>query len=148
VSALTTYSLQSSRKSGRSGRLERRRRRINERLTKNAPELLQFPPMAKALPTMALLLATSREVDRSNCHLSATNLALRFLASTRPQPAVFNNCRSTATIISRTPATRLRLTALQTRCIANVITPSYPPLSRAMLTSCVDNGGPAPKYEH
>jgi hypothetical protein len=148
VSTLTHILLQNSRRSERSGRPARRKRRISERPKRSEPELLLFPPMVKALPTMALPLATSKEAGRSNSLLSATNPALKSLASTKLHPAAFNNCKSTATTTSRTLAIQHRRMAHQTRCIANVITPSAPSPYRAMLTPWVDNGGPAPKYEH
>jgi hypothetical protein len=101
---------------------------------KSVPVLL-FLPTVKALRTMALPLATSKPADRSSFLLSAINLVPKFPANTKLHPAVFNNYRSTATITFRTLATQHRRTAHQTRCIANVITPSFPSLNRAMLTS-------------
>lgn len=101
---------------------------------KSVPGLLLLPPTVKALPIMALPLATSREAAQSSSLPSVTNPALKSLASTKLQPVAFNNCRSTATTIFRTLATQHRLTALPTRCIANVITPSAPSPYRAMLT--------------
>ena len=98
------------------------------------PEPLLFPPMAKALPTMALPLATSKEAGQFNSLLSATNPVPKSPVNTKLHPAVYNSCKSTATIISRTRATQLRHMAHQTRCIANVITPSAPSPYKAMLT--------------
>jgi hypothetical protein len=101
---------------------------------KSVPVLL-FLPTVKALQTMALPLATSRPADQSSFLLLAINLVPKFPANIKLQPAVFNNYRSTATTTFRTLATQHRRTAHQTRCIANVITPSSPSPYRAMLTS-------------
>jgi hypothetical protein len=135
VNALTHCLLQSLRKFERSGRRARRKRRISERPMKSVPELLLFLQTVKALLTTALLLVTSREADQSSSLLSATNPAPKFPANTKLHPVVFNNCRSTATTTFRTLATQHRHMAHQTRCIANVITPSSPSPYRAMLTS-------------
>jgi hypothetical protein len=107
------------------------------------------PILLMALPATTLNLppAISKAVaSKFSFPLSATSQALKSLANIKLHLVVFNSCRSTV-IITCTLAIQHRHTALQPRCIANVITPDFPN-DRAMLTLLVDNGTGAPKYEH
>jgi hypothetical protein len=145
VNILTSV-LQNSRKSERSGRLARRRRRTNARLTKSAPVLLRFLPK---VPTVLLPQVTNK-ADLFSSHPLDTNPAHKFQVNTKSQPVVFNNFRNMATVVVtfNTLATQLLLTVLQTRCTVNVITPSISNTYRTMLTYIADNSTPQPKYEH
>jgi hypothetical protein len=101
--------------------------------------------MAKMLAT-ALLLVTNKLVVLFNFHPSATNLVLKFRANIKLLRVVFSNCKNIATTTFNILGILHLHTEHQTRCIANVITPSNPSLYRIMLTFQVDNS--QPKYEH
>jgi hypothetical protein len=108
-------------------------------------ELLRCLLTAKMLAT-APLPATNKQVVLFNFHPSATNQVLKFLANIKLLQVVFSNYKNIATATFNILGTLHLRTEHQTRCIANVITPSRPSLCRIMLTLKVDNG--QPKYEH
>jgi hypothetical protein len=148
ISTLIYIVLQSLRRSERSGRRVRRRKRTSARPTTSVLGLLLSQPMVQTLVTVPLLPVTSRVVDPSNYPQSATSLAPKFQVNTKLLQEAFSNCKSTATTTFNTLATLHRHMAHQTRCTVNVITPSSSPPCRTMLTFIIDNGAPAPKYEH
>lgn len=96
---------------------------MRERLTRSVLVLLPSLPVASN-PTV-LPHQVTKELDRKFSSLrSVTSLALRFPANTKLHLQVFNNFKSTARTISKCiPVILHRHTVLQTRCIANVITP-------------------------
>jgi hypothetical protein len=120
---LTHDSTQNLRRSERSGRHERRRKRTNVKPKKNVPELLPFLLTARMPATTPQVLDINNLADLFSSHLSATSLALKFLANIKLLPAVFSNYKSIAIAIFNILAIRHRPMAHQTRCIANVITP-------------------------
>lgn len=116
--------------------------------------VLATPP--SALPLRVNLarappLPATKPVVQSSSHRSDTSLVPTSLDNTNLLlPAVSSNYQSILTTRNfSTLVTQPRHTAhLNNRCIANVITPSYLPLSRIKLTFKADNGGPNAKYEH
>lgn len=69
------------------------------RLRRNAKELVLSLLMAKIPARVPLLLATNNQPDLFNCLLSATSLAHKSPANTKPQLGVSNSSKSTAIII-------------------------------------------------
>lgn len=151
LSTLTHHLSQNSKRFAKSGRLVRRRRRTSARLTKSVLATLpSVPPLrvnlAKVLPPPATKL-----VVQFSSHRSDTNLVPTYLDNTKPLlPAVSSSYQS---ILTKEDCSTLdtqprHMAHLHSRCIANVITPSFHPLFGVKLTSKADNGGPPAKYEH